>query len=182
MVLTTGFLICCTCHFQRGSLCLFGGFFCRCFQCLISTLTQGGEDGLLFRLTCSVVLWGGRHTANKYHWCVWGVLAVSQPHWVCPCSRHVCFPSLHRSGFRLLCGKQILGCVYFPRLSRSGFDSRILPKGTDLVGPAFCAILVLAVQATRCMVSTLLRRSASYHLSGFWARPSLVCCLSLLGG
>ena len=42
---------------------------------------------------------------------------MSPSHWVCPCSRRVCFPSLHHSGFRLLCGKQILGCVYFPGLS-----------------------------------------------------------------
>ena len=152
----------------------------RSLQCLISALTQGGEGGHLFRLTCSVVLWGGRNTTNITGMC--GVCLQCMDHtWVC-CSWCVCFPGLYCSGFRLLCGKQILDCVYFPRLSRSGFDSRILPKGTDLVGPAFCAILVLAVQATRCMVSTLLRRSASYHLSGFWARPSLVCCLSLLGG
>ena len=60
---------------------------CRSLQCLISALTQGGGGGLLFRLTCSVVLWGGRNTAKKYHWRVWGVLAVSQPDWVCPRSR-----------------------------------------------------------------------------------------------
>ena len=52
------------------------------------------------RFSCSVVLWGGRNTANKYHW---RVLTVIQPHWVCPCSRHVCFPSLHCSDSRLLC-------------------------------------------------------------------------------
>ena len=40
---------------------------CTSLQCLISTLTQGGKCGHLFRLTCSVVLWGGRNTANKYH-------------------------------------------------------------------------------------------------------------------
>ena len=34
-------------------------------QCLISALTQGGGGGHFFRLTCSVVLWGGRNTANK---------------------------------------------------------------------------------------------------------------------
>ena len=28
---------------------------------------------------------------------------MSGPHWVCPCSRHVCFPRLHCSGSRLLC-------------------------------------------------------------------------------
>ena len=54
-------------------------------------------------LICSVVLWRGRKTANKYRWCVWGVLAVSGPHWVCPWSQRVCFPSLHCSGSRLFC-------------------------------------------------------------------------------
>ena len=98
-------LICCTCHFQIGSLFLFilASSVCKSLQCLISTLTQGGEGSHLFRLTCSVVLWGGRITANKYHWCVWGVLTVSGPHWVCPTSRCVCFPGLHCSGSRLLC-------------------------------------------------------------------------------
>ena len=96
--------ICCTSYFQSGSLCLFWFLlFCRSFQCLISTLTQRGKGGHLFKLTCSVVLWGGRNTANKYHWHVWGVLAVSQPHCVCPCSQPVCFPGLHCSGSRLLC-------------------------------------------------------------------------------
>ena len=49
------------------------------------------------------MLWGGRNTANICHWHVWGVLTVSRPHWVCPHSRRVCFPSLHCSGSRLLC-------------------------------------------------------------------------------
>ena len=31
------------------------------------------------------------------------MLAVSQPHWVCPHSRRVCFPCLHCLGSRLLC-------------------------------------------------------------------------------
>ena len=31
------------------------------------------------------------------------VLAVSQPHWVCPRSQRVCFPCLHCLGYRLLC-------------------------------------------------------------------------------
>ena len=88
-------LICCTCHFQSSSLFfILASSVCKYLQCLISTLTQGGEGGLLFRPTCSVLLWDGRNTANKYYWHVWGVLAVSQPHWVCPCSWHGCFPSL----------------------------------------------------------------------------------------
>ena len=88
---------------KRSPLFILASSVCWSLQCLISTLTQGGEGGHLFRLTCSVVLWGGKNTANKYHRHVWGVLAVSRPHWVCPCSQRVCFPSLHFSGSRLLC-------------------------------------------------------------------------------
>ena len=80
-------LTCCTCHLQNSSLFILAFFVCKSLQRLISTLTQGGEGGHLFRLTCSVVLWGGRNIANKYHWRVWGVLAVYGPHWVCPSSR-----------------------------------------------------------------------------------------------
>ena len=38
---------------------------CWSLQCLISSLTQGGGGGHFFRLTCSVLLWGGRDAANK---------------------------------------------------------------------------------------------------------------------
>ena len=77
-------LICCTCHFQSSSLLfILASSVCKSLQGLILPLTQGGEGGHLFRLTCSVVLWGGRDTANKYHWHVWGVLTVDGPHWVC---------------------------------------------------------------------------------------------------
>ena len=85
-----------------SSLFILASSVCKSLQDLISTLTQGGEGGHLFRLTYSVVLWGERNTANKYHWRVWGVLAVYGPHWVCPSSRRLCFPSLHCSGSRLL--------------------------------------------------------------------------------
>ena len=85
------------------------------------------------------MLWGGRNAANKYHWLVWGVLAVSGPHWVCPNSWDVCFASLHCSGSRLLCRERALGCMHFPGLNRSCSGSRVLDKGTDSVGPAFCA-------------------------------------------
>jgi len=89
-------LICCTCHFQNGSSSLFilASSVCKSLQCIISALTEGGKGGHLFRLTCSVLLWGGRNTANKYYWHVWGVLTVYGPHWVCPSSCSVCFPGL----------------------------------------------------------------------------------------
>ena len=114
---------------------------CKSLQCLISTLTQGGKGSHLFRLTFSFVLWGGMNIANKYHWHVWGVLAVYGPHWVCPSSRRLCFPGLHCSGSRLLYSlKRALGCMHFPGLSCSDSGSWGLYKGTDSVGPMFCAL------------------------------------------
>ena len=80
---------------------------------------------------------GGRGTADKCYWHVWGVLTVFRPHWVCPHSRRVCFPRLHCSGSRLLCREQALSCVHFPGLSCSGSGSRVLHKGADSVRPAF---------------------------------------------
>ena len=56
--------------------------------------------GLPVQLCCGK---GGKLQKKKYHWCVWGVLAVYGPHWVCPSSWLVCFPGLHCSGSRLLC-------------------------------------------------------------------------------
>ena len=38
------------------------------------------------------------------------------------------------------CLKQALGFVHFPGLSHSGSGSQVLHKGTDLAGPAFCAL------------------------------------------
>ena len=98
-------LICWTCQFQSSSLffVVLASSVSKSLQYLTSTLTQGGKGGHLFRVTCSIVLWGGRNTAHKYHWHMWGVLAVSGPHWVCPRSRRVCFPGLHCSSSRLLC-------------------------------------------------------------------------------
>ena len=65
---------------------------------------------------------------------------MSRPHRVCPCSWRVCFPSLHCSGFRLLCREWALGCMHHPGLSHSCSGSQVLHKGTDLVGPALCAL------------------------------------------
>ena len=118
--------------------------FCKSLQCLISILTQRGEGGHLFRLTCSVVLWGGRNTANKYHWHVWGVLAMYGPHWVCPSSRQrvLSRSTMLRQQVALqgYCPKWALSFVHFPGLRCSGSGSRLLHKGTDSVGRAFCAL------------------------------------------
>ena len=113
-----------------SSLFILASSVCKSLQCLISALTQGGEGGHLFRLTCSLALWGGRNTANKYHWHVGGMLAVYGPHWACPSSQwHVLSGS---TLFRLqvvlqgCCPKQALHFVHFPDLSCSGSSSRVL--------------------------------------------------------
>ena len=133
---------------------------CWSLQCLISALTQGGRWwSLFFRLTCSVMLWGGRNTANKYHWCV---LAVAWPHWVCPCSWHVCFPCIHCLGSGLLCRE----------LYEAGSKMYVLPRPKSLrfrflgtpqrcrLGWAcvLCPSQVWAAQVTRCLVGTVAPR------------------------
>ena len=68
------------------------------------------------------------------------------------------------------CLKQALGCMHFPGLSCSGSGSWVLYKGTESVGPVFCA-LPRSEQLRQQMLGqcTLCRCSASYHLPG----PSL---------
>ena len=38
------------------------------------------------------------------------------------------------------CLRRVLDCMYFPSLSRSVSGSRVLHKGADSVGSAFCAL------------------------------------------
>ena len=112
-----------------------------------------------FRLTCSVVLWRGKNTAKKYQWRVRGVLAVSRPHWVCPYSRCVCFPSLYCSGSRLLCWElsevgpalHALPTSKPLRFMFSGTPQR-RRLGWDCI---LCPSQVRAAQVTRCLVSAV---------------------------
>ena len=127
---------------------------CWSLQCLISALTQGGQWwSLFFRLACSVVLWGGRNTANKYHW---RVFTVIQPHWVCPHSQCVCFPSLHCSDSRLLCWElsdEGPGLHALPRSKFLGFRFSGTPQGRRLGWACvLCPSQVRAAQVTRSLV------------------------------
>ena len=126
----------------------------KSLQCLISALTQGGEGGHLFRLICSIVLWGGRNTANKYHWHVWGVLAVYGPHWVCPSSlwRVLSRSTLLRLQVALqgYCLKWTLHFMHFPGLSCSGSSSWVITRAQTQLGMCLCPSQVRAAQATRC--------------------------------
>ena len=131
---------------------------CWSLQCLISTVTQRSEGGHLFRTTCSVVLWGGRNTANKYHWHVWGVLAVSWLHWVCPSSQHVCFHGLHFLGSRMLCwGTEVgPGLSALPQSKLLRFRFSGTPQRQRLGWACIlCPSQVQAAQATRCLMSTV---------------------------
>ena len=88
------------------------------------------------------------------------------------------------------CLRRALGCRHFPGLSRSGWGSRVLHKGTDSVGPAFYA-LYRSKQLRRpgaWRVHSPQVGSASYHLPGpshlfSWVQSgsavSGVLCISL---
>ena len=103
------------------------------------------------------MLWGGRNTANKYHRHMWGVLAVSWPHQVCPYSCACAFP---------VYTSQAVGCSS-RELSEAGPGLCVLPRSKLLrfrfsgtpqrrrLGWAciLCPSQVWAAQATRCLVT-----------------------------
>ena len=115
-----------------------------------------------FRLTCSVVLWGGRDTANKYHRCM---LAVSRPHWVCPHSRRVCFPCLHCFSSRLLCwelSEAGPGLYTLTRFKRLKFRYSGSPQRHRLSWACvFCPSQIQAAQVTRCLASAVAQITTS---------------------
>ena len=169
-------------------------FFCLLVsQCLISALTPGGNGGHLFRLTCSVLLWGG-NTA-KYHWRVWGVLAVFLQHWVCPRSRRVCFPCLQCLGSRLLCqelSEAGPGLYALPRSKPLRFRYLGTPQRCRLSWACvLCPSHVQAAQVTRCLASSVTPGGrcilssplvpAGQFSGCTMGAPSQMCHVSLLG-
>ena len=121
-------------HFQGCSLCLASSV-CWSLQCLISTLTQGGRWWtLFFRLACSVELWGGRDAVNKTLACAHSVSAtLGLP----PLTVHTPQALGCSTGNSL---RLALGCMHLPSLSCSGSGTRVVLRGADSVGPAFCAL------------------------------------------
>ena len=147
---------------------------CWSLQCLIFALTQVGRHGLLFRFTCSVVLWGGRDTADKYHLRVWRALSVFWPHWVCPHCGMCVFPvyTAQALGYSIGSGPWVACSSSF----------RELHKGTDSFGPAFCAFPGLSNSGSQVLDKcTLPGCSAPYPLSGpslsFWERQLGAPCV-----
>ena len=134
------------------------GFFCL----LVSSVsnfcpdTRGVVVVTFFRLTCSVVLWGGRNTANIYHW---HVLTVIQPHWVCLCSQRVCLPSLHYSGSRLLCRELSdagSGLYALPRSKPLRFRFSGTPQKCRLCWACVLCLSQVRVAQVRCLASTVI--------------------------
>ena len=111
--------------------------------CLISAQTQGDEGGHLFRLTCSVVLWGGCKQISLT--CVRSARSVQTTLGLPQLTAACAFPAYTAQAPGCSaghCPKWTLCFMYFPGLSCSGSGSRVLCKGTDLVGHVFCAFPV----------------------------------------
>ena len=133
------------------------------------------EGDHLFRLTCPVGLWGVGNTANKYHWCVWGVLTV--------CLDHTGFAPTHDVCAFPVYTAQAPGCSA-GELSKTGPGFHGLP-GSKMLSFRFlgtpqrhrlgwvhvlCPSQVQAVQVRRCLASAV---AATYRLprpshSVFW--------------
>ena len=131
----------------------------RSLQCLISALTQGGEGGRLFRLTCSVLQWeGGTLQAN--------VTGVCGDCW--QCLGHTGFVPAHGVCAFPVYTAQAPGCSA-GEPSKEGPGLRALPRSKPLRfrfsgtpqrhrlswACVLCPSQVRAAQATRCSESAL---------------------------
>ena len=131
-------LIYCTCLFQGSSLCL--ASVCWSLQCLISALTQGGGGGHFFRLTCSVRCGeGGMLQTNNTGMCSQCVSHTG------PAPTHSAYALPAHTAQALGCStgnhpRPALGCMHLPGLSCSGSGTRVVLRGADSVGSAFCAL------------------------------------------
>ena len=94
---------------------------------------------------------------------VWATLSLP-PLMACVVSQSTLFR--FQVALQGLCLKRPLGCMHFPGLSHSGSGSRVLHKGTDLVGPAFCAFPGPRSSGNQVLDECTLLRwdSAFYHL------------------
>ena len=87
-----------------------------------------GEEGVLQQITLACA------------WCAHSVWATLGLPLLMACVLSLCILLRLLVALQGNCLKWALGCVHFPGLSRSGSGSRVLHKGTDSVGPVFCAL------------------------------------------
>ena len=137
-------LVCCTCHFQSGSLFfVYFGFLCLQVSSVSNFCPDtGGEGGhclgSLVQLCCRE---GGTLQTNITDMCrecsqCLGHTGFAPAHGMCA---FLVYTAQAPGSLQGNCLKQALGCVHFPGLSHSGSGSWVLHKGTDLVGHAlFC--------------------------------------------
>ena len=139
---------------------------CKSFQCLISALTQGGKGGHLFRLTCSVVLWEGSNTANKYHiTSMCGECSQYLDHTIfAPAYDGMCFPlctfQVYTAQLQLAlqeyCPKRALHFRVLPRSKLLRFRFSDTLQGDRLGWECIlCPSQAQVSQETRCLVSVL---------------------------
>ena len=128
-------LIYCTCHFQCGSLCF-------SFCLLVSSMSDfrgAVVDTFLGSLVQSHSGEGGKLQTNNTGTCS-QCLSHTGPaptHGACALPDHTaqvlgCSPGNHP--------RLALGCMHLPVLSRSGSGTQEVLRGTDSVGPTFCAL------------------------------------------
>ena len=131
-------LIYCTCHFQGGSLCF--SFFCL----LVSSVSDIHPDARRRWWTLSQAHLFGRGTEG-------GTLQTNNTGVCSQCLQHtgfapdhgICFSCLHCQALGCSAGNRLrpaLDCMHFPGLSHSGSGTWVVLRGTDTVGPAFCAL------------------------------------------
>ena len=100
--------------------------------------------------------WG--NTENKYDWCMWGVLTVSGPHWVCPAHGTCAFlvytaQAPGSSAGELSKAGPVLCALPRSKLLRFRFSGT--PQRHRLYGACIlCPSQIRAAQATRCFAST----------------------------
>ena len=132
-------LIQCTCHFQGSSL---GFSFCL----LVSSVSGFRPDtkgrwwtlflGSLVQSRCGE---GGTLQTNNTGVCL-QCLSHTGPvpaHGSCTLPAHTAQALGCSAGNR---PRPALGCMHLPGLSRSGSGTRVVLRGVDSVGPAFCAL------------------------------------------
>ena len=168
---------------------------CKSLRCLISTLTQGGEGGHLFRLTCSAVLsasgWGGGGSGGgTFQTNVTGMCGECLQ-----CLGHTGCALAHMCAFPV-CTAQAPGCCA-EELSKAGPELCVLPRSKLLrfrfsgtpqrhrLGwvCVLCLSEVRGAQATRCLASAFSQVcGVSYHLPGPGHSVSWVQSESIISG
>jgi len=121
-----------------------GSSVCWSLQCLISTLTQRGWCGHFFffflgSLVQSRCGEGGTLQTNNTGMCL-QCLSHTGPapaHGACSLPAH----TTQALGWSARNHPQLaMGCLHLPGPSRSGLGTRVVLRGADSVGPAFCAL------------------------------------------